>query len=874
MRPSLLWHLGRLVSWPHWRSHALRTILTSLGVALGVATVVGIADVSRSVLGAFRSMVEAVAGEAELEISSPIGNVDQAVAESIATVPGVEATSGIIEQFLSIEGAEDQSVYLLGIDFLGSSLWRKQFPREAIEIDAELAFLNQLDSVAVPRDWMRGHDLALGDHLRVVTPNGSRELTIRGVITDAPAARLFGGALLLMDLPAAQALLDRAGQVDRIGVDVADGADIERVRASIHERLASQGAGVPSASLEVESPEARGDQAEKLLFSLRVTLAIMSAAAVIVGAFIVYHTIVISVQERRRHFALLNASGIGRRSIVALCIGEATLLAVPGVLAGIALGRALAHASLAVIGGTVSEIWTPLVIATPGKSDIGALAGVVVGLAVALGAAFVAIRSTMQAPTVETLRPGGLSSEDIGAVAVRIMGSVVLIASAWLICFVPEGAGFIAAVGGVISTHTLAYLGAAFAAAPLVWLLGVASAALAARGAPLPVLLAAQNLPRQPGRSGGTVATIIATMSLAVVVVTLVCSFEAGWVGWIEQHFGADLFVGRGSRVRLIASTPMGREIGLKLAALPGVESVEPFRSKRIAFNGSPIFLQGVSVDQRLRRGGLPMIEGTFAAAADGLRKGTEVLVSDNLAYRLGVHRGDVIRLPTRSGLREFEVAGTYVDYLGSLDLGAVMVADEQLQALWGDRYANMFRVWLKREADPSQTTRSIKAVLKAEGDSGNQTFFVMEAGEFLEGIRKAVQRFFAATWALQGVAVLVGVFGVINTQLASVLDRSSEIAVLRTIGLSRRDIVRSIVLECGALGALGGVLGVALGLVLGAQIVLVSLRLVTGWRMAFHVPWGQVALGVIAATFVSAVAGYVPARTAARLRISQRSMD
>src|SRR5262245_57836778 len=149
MNIPLLWHLGRLVSWPHWAAHAGRTMLTSVGVALGVATVVGIADISRSVLAAFQGMVDAVAGEADLEVASPVGDVDEVVAERLVSVGGIEAVAGIVEQFVSLEGAPDTSLYVLGIDFLGSNLWRQQFPRNAIQIPDELLFLARTDSVVV-----------------------------------------------------------------------------------------------------------------------------------------------------------------------------------------------------------------------------------------------------------------------------------------------------------------------------------------------------------------------------------------------------------------------------------------------------------------------------------------------------------------------------------------------------------------------------------------------------------------------------------------------------------------------------------------------------------------------------------------------------
>jgi putative ABC transport system permease protein len=314
--------------------------------------------------------------------------------------------------------------------------------------------------------------------------------------------------------------------------------------------------------------------------------------------------------------------------------------------------------------------------------------------------------------------------------------------------------------------------------------------------------------------------------------------------------------------------------LGAVLQGLEGVEAVEPFRTIPIRLGAQPTFLQGVSSMERLRHGGLPMVEGDFDVASKALSAGTGVLLSENLAYRLNLHLGDTIEIPTINGSRTFRIEGTYVDYLGSLDLGAVMVEQGYLSLLWGDRFANLFRVWIKPGADRGSVGAAIRKRLARDRLGGRDEHFVLEAGDFLESIRQVISRFFAATWALEFVAALVGVIGVINTQLATVLDRAAEIGVLRTIGLSRKDIIRSVVLECGALGALGGVLGVVLGLILGAQIVLVSLRLVTGWSMAFHVPWAQLGVAVLIATVVSALAGYIPARAAARFGVGQRSLD
>jgi putative ABC transport system permease protein len=370
------------------------------------------------------------------------------------------------------------------------------------------------------------------------------------------------------------------------------------------------------------------------------------------------------------------------------------------------------------------------------------------------------------------------------------------------------------------------------------------------------------------------VATIAATMGIAVVVISLICSFEKAWLTWIGEHFGADLFVGKGQHVKLIASDVMPVALAARIAGIPGVAAVEPFRTIRTHVQGRPVFVQGMTTDSRLKRGGLSMVEGSLTEAAPALRSGSGVLLSDNLAYKLALHKGGTIMVPTAKGLRQFTIEGVYVDYLGSLDLGAVLVDQEQLRMLWNDDSMNLLRIWLTPGASVDDVKSAIRKMVQGKQIGNQSPYYILDGAGFLRGVEAAVSRFFAATWALELVAALVGVIGVVNTQLAIVLDRGAEIGVLRTIGLSRKDIIWSVVIECGALGALGGILGVILGVILGAQIVLVSLKLVTGWSMAFHVPWLQLVVAVVIATAVSAIAGYVPARAAARVRLGQTSTD
>jgi putative ABC transport system permease protein len=487
----------------------------------------------------------------------------------------------------------------------------------------------------------------------------------------------------------------------------------------------------------------------------------------------------------------------------------------------------------------------------------------------ALLAAGIAIRATFAAPTVEALRPVGLAREEHGEIWLPMVLAAALLGTSWLVALAPPGLGYSGLVTAVVAACCAVYAAGAVSAPALVLICGALTARFGRYSPSLPARLAAANLPRNPGRSGATVATIAVAMAIAVNVTGMVASFNNAFLGWIEQHFAPDLLVGAGGRMQLLVGTRLPDTLGAQLREVPGIAAVEPFRAAPIRLGDRTVYLQGIALDERLAHGGLPMVEGTLEEAAPALRAGTGVLLSDNLAYRLGLHQGDELSVPTPTGPRRFRIEGVYIDYLGSLDLGAIAVAYPELARTWGDHDVNLFRLWTMAGTSPTTARRAVLDRLGA-----GKGYYVLTASQFLDAIRAQVRGFFLATWALQVIAAIVGVIGVVNAQLATVLDRSAEISVLRTIGFTTRDLTRSVLVECGALGIIGALSGVAIGTMVSLQIVTVALRLVTGWRIPFTLPLGPLLAGVAAAALVSAVAGWVPARAASRLTAWQQSVD
>lgn len=852
----------RRVSLGHLRTQAGRSILTMLGVAAGVATVVAIADVSDSVVGAFRDMVRTISGRAALEVSTAAGRVPEDLVLQLRGVPGVRSTAGVVESSLPIAGAPGQSIYLVGIDFLDSELWHAQFPRDRIEIEDELAFVAQPDSVVLTRAFAQRSGLEEGARISVVTPLGPKILTVRGLLADVPAARLLDGAIAVMDLPAAMRLLDRGGMVERVLVDVDDGADPDVVRENL---LRSAGSG----SI-VAPPDARGARTDQLLESLRALLLSASFSAVIVGGLIVFNAVAIALRERRRELALLHALGIPRRTLALTCIGEAVLLAAGGTIVGVMAGRVLASLLVHDVATAVSGIWGE--VARSGSavsSDWGTMLAIGLGFVVSVVATLFALRATFATTTVEALGPVEPAVDLRPSIAGRLAASGALLSVTWLVLAAPPGLEIPAILVLIESSQIVAIIAAGLIAPLAVLAAARALTWIADRRSALPLRLAVDGLRRAPVRGGATVMTIVGAMSITVALTVLVQSFESAWMNWLDQHFGADLYVGGGGRVRLLAGPAMPPEIGRTIAGLDGVAAVEPFRVLPIDLVGRPVFLQGISVRDRLEHGGMPMVQGTFAEAAPDLAAGRAVLISDNLAYRAGLARGDEIGLPTPRGVRHMRIAGTYVDFLASLDRGSVAVAYDHLADSWNDRTANLYRVWLRPDASASAVRLAIQSRLPS--DAG---YYVLASRAFLDGVRSTIESFFSSAWALQVAAALVGLIGIVNAQLASVLERRREIGALRTVGLRAKDLARGVLLECAVLGLLGGVLGAIVGAMLGAQAVRFTLRAVTGWSIPVVLPVGLMAAAAAVAAILSGVAGSLPARRVARLRPMIAGLD
>jgi len=193
------------ISWRHVKRHRLRTALTFFGIALGVAVIVAIAIVNRSLTTSFESTIDQIAGKAVLQVANGESGIAESLYPVIRDTPGIRDAAAAVEGFLPVLGVPGERLYVYGVDFLTDFAIREhQFSQAQFGFDQALDFIANPDSIAVTESFARRLGVPLGARLTLLTSEGQRQFTIRALLKEQGTAKVFGGSFALMDLPAAQ----------------------------------------------------------------------------------------------------------------------------------------------------------------------------------------------------------------------------------------------------------------------------------------------------------------------------------------------------------------------------------------------------------------------------------------------------------------------------------------------------------------------------------------------------------------------------------------------------------------------------------------------------------------------------------------------
>jgi len=813
-----------------------RTILTIAGIAVGVAVVVAIQLANQSALRAFRESVDAIAGRANYQIVSESGRLDEDVllrlqplwAQGVRFAPVIDV-EGIVEP-------SQEPIRLLGVDLLSDLHFRDY--RYVKFVTTRSFAIFEHDSVILPAPFAREHHLDLGSPFTMNILGNRRTMIVRGILEARGPATAFNGAIAICDVATAQSNFGLVGTLSRI--DVLAQGDVKIA--------------LPP-GIRIERPSRRNERVEKMLRAFRMNLFALAGVALLVGMFLVYNTVLISILRRRRDVGIAKTIGAAPRQIFFAFLGEGLLFGVIGSALGVALGDILARAILDMIGRTINSLYVTsqpeAVVLTPDVIALGFAVGVILSL---LSAIQPSIEAAQIRPTI-MIRRTDPSPRRRGEGARRAGEGLAFVIAA-VCAFVPP-------IGGI---PIFGYVSVLFVVAGF----SLMSPEIVRMTSKLPVekifglvgKLAAGSLPASLRRTSIASAALSLAIGMMIAVAVMVGSFRVTVDIWVKQTIMSDLWLRPAKGLTNADAALFPPAILDDLRNVPFIAGLDPVRGRDVILGDSLVSVGSGDFRVASRLGTLPMI--TPRSSSEALRRAfatNGVFVSESFALKFKKKLGDVITLPTAHGTQTFPIAGIYRDY--SNDRGVVVMDRSLYVRAFDDNAINTVVVFLKPGVDREWARAELERTLGPKYHA-----FAISNASIRGEVMKIFDQTFLITYALLAIAIVVAVLGIINTLAALILERTRELALLRVSGMSSGELRTMILLESALLGVASTIAGVVMGYVLSWILIYVINKQSFGWTIAFHTPV-MLIVSSLAVTFAASVfAGIVPARVAARIDI------
>jgi putative ABC transport system permease protein len=784
-----------------WREHKSRVVVSVLAIALGVALGYAVQLINQVAVSEFSQAVQTLSGAADLVVRGPQAGFDERLYAKIAADPRVAVASPVVDIDAHVVGRDD-TLRILGIDVFRAGLIQPGLvPQTQAPLDAlrdDVVFLNPLAS-----DWL---GVKIGDSVAVQVGLGQVGLRVAGTVR-AEGYRL---PLAVMDIAGAQLRLERLGRLSRIELRLRPGANLAEFRRDIARLL--------PAGVVMVRPQASIDATTRLSRSYRVNLDVLALVALFTGGLLVFSAQALAVVRRRPYLSMLRVLGLRRAEVLRGLLVEAAAIGAIGATLGLALGYGIAQMVLRFMGPDLGSGFFRGLEARLTLEPVAAIVFFVLGVVVAVLGSMAAAREAARADPARALKAG--DEQRAFSRLERVAPGAALV-----------GAGALAALAPAVDGLPIfGYLAIAFLLIGTILLIP-RIAGIVFRTLPVPrapsAALAALQLRGAPGQTTVSLASIVASVSLLVAMAIMVGSFRQSLDAWLGHVLPADLYVRAGAWSDTGYLSP---ETQRALAALPGVERVDFVRRQEILLDPArpPVALLARSLDPNDPTRGLPLVGQPLPSGEGGP---TELWASEIAADLYGLTPGRDVDIPLAGRTTRFRIAGVWRDY--GRQQGALVIDRDRYVALTGDRKVNDGGLFLAPGASREAVARSL-----TERVPGGDRLEITLPAEIRSRSLRAFDRTFAVTYALEAVALFIGLMGLSASFGSLVLARRREFGMLRHVGVTRRQVGLMLATEGAIVSALGLAVGSAVGWVISLVLIFVVNRQSFHWSMELHVPW------------------------------------
>jgi putative ABC transport system permease protein len=831
----------------------LRTFLTAFAIVLGIATVSGTFVLTDSITHAFHTIFSSIyrgtdasiTGRSAVSVDATqnLPPFDESLLEKVRALPEVKGAIGGVADIANLVGSNGKVISFGGAPHLGFSVDPTQPTFNSLSlVDGAWP---KADQVVIDRSTAHKKHIEVGDRIKVEAQGSAQPFTVSGLVRFGSANLDIGGATLAgFDLRTAQKLFKKEGKLDQIRVSKKPGVSQSQLIDAIERILPPQTqvkSGVEQADTDASDTNAFTSFLQKFLLSF-------GGIALFVGAFVIANSLSITITQRTREFATLRTIGASRRQIMRSVLLESFVIGTLASLTGLFLGLALAKFLFWLfdsLGFTLPTTGLPFKTRT-------IVASLVVGILVTMIASLRPARRATRVPPIAavregaTLPPGRFARfRPVGSASLAVLGFVALVYGMWG----ANGTGAILAFMGLGAV--LVFLGVALFSAQLIRPIAAVLGVPGDRLAGAPGILARENATRNPQRTGSNAGALMIGLTLVTLVTMLATSIRASFFGAVNKIWIADYAVTAQNNFDLIPTA-----IDKTLRKAPGVHNVVGVRFGESRIFGAKHSLSAVDpggshIFQMDWTQGSPAVFDTLGPR--------DAFTDKDFAKKHHLTVGSKVDILVPGGQKpSFTVKGIFDPPAGGSPFASVTISSKTFDQLYTPSRDQF--VFLNIDGGVSKANDAkLDQVLK-----GFPNAKVQDRDEFKKNQASFLKNILNILYVLLALSVIVSLFGIVNTLVLTIFERTRELGMLRAVGMTRWQVRWMIALESVVTALIGAVIGIVLGIVLSVLLIVRVDFLVISWPVLSLIVFALVAVlaGLVAAIF--------PAQRAARLNVLQ----
>ena len=800
--------------------HRWQGLLAVSGIALGVAVVLAVDLANSGARAAFELSAQQLQGKATHRLVVPGASLPDEVYVNLVRQPAAPPMAPVVNGWVEIEGTSGR-YQLVGFDLFAEPPFRSQLSGVANRAGFTADWLTQPGALVLGATTARALGVVEGDSLNIVYRGKHATLSLLHI---EPSQSSAADDLLLVDIATAKSVLAMQGQLSYVDL-ILDAAGEQWLTQHL------------TAGVQLQSVADQAQGVTRLSAAFELNLTAMSLLALLVGMFLIFNAMTFSMVQRRNLFGRLRAIGVTPRELFKLVLLEALIVAVIGTAIGLLLGVWLGQGLTRLVAATVSELYYSVSVTALQLDWKSLTSAAVLGIVATLLATMVPAWHAARTPPLTTLSRAALEqSARRGVPLWALFGLLLLLAGLLLALVVPGGvilsfAGlFLLVLGAAMMTPLMiraVHRLLTRVALPGIWRMGV------------------RDLDRHLSRLGIAVAALMVALSASVGVGVMVESMRGSVNNWLSDLLSADLYVAaegfdEGAHLPAVVVT--------EVAGLGTVATLSRYRDRILPLADRRVELIGASLATESRNGYalLSSSSSTWQEFDAG-----SVLVSEPLAYHLGLKPGSHLELPTPHGPLQVRVAAVFRDYAS--EHGRIILDEAVYLQHWPEQPVKTLALFA-RNGDIESMRREVSEL------AARHSVVMTPAAAILEESMAIFDRTFRVTDVLRVVSLIVAFIGVLSALMALQLERGKEYAVLRALGLTRGQIAGLISGESLLMGFLAACVAMPTGILMAWVLIESVQRRAFGWTMPFSVDGALLLQTLLVGLLAAGLAAIYPA--------------